>query len=266
MALDDNLRIALVESNIKWGDKTANILQLEEDLTKIPQGTDIVVLPELFTTGFITSGLDCINTLAEKNTDYTISRLEQLAKKYGTAIAGSFLAHTLKHIYNRAFFVEPPGETTFYDKHHLFTMGNENKFYTSGKLLPPIIRFRGWNIKLVVCYDLRFPVWCRNVSNNYDLLIVVANWPKSREYVWRQLLIARAIENQCYVCGVNRTGIDENGVEFPENSSIIIDYKGNPIQADSQGSYNYNIGLKALRQFREKFPVWQDADSFKIGE
>ncbi|MEG1539452.1 MAG: nitrilase-related carbon-nitrogen hydrolase [Muribaculaceae bacterium] len=266
MPHNENINIALVESDIKWCDKEANINELEARLVQCGREADIVVLPELFSTGYVTNDDETIANLAEKNTGYTISKLLILAKKHGIAIAGSYIAKTLNKAYNRGFIIEPSGDETYYDKHHLFTIAGEDKYYTIGKNVPPVLRYRGWNIMLIVCYDLRFPEWCRNVGLKYDVLLVVANWPKSREYSWKQLLIARAIENQCYVCGVNRSGSDGYGIEYG-NSSIIIDYKGHVIsnsESSKNGVISSSLDLKSLQQFREKFPAWRDADNFTL--
>jgi predicted amidohydrolase len=180
-------------------------------------------------------------------------------------IIGSFLANTAAQLYNRAFFIEPNGDETYYDKRHLFSFGGEDKVFNHGLTKAPIVRFRGFNIKLVVCYDLRFPVFCRNVKNNYDLLVVIANWPKSREKVWRTLLAARAMENECYVCGVNRCGTDPAGVEYPEGSSLVIDFKGKVIaQRMNSPVITADLSPALLAQFREKFPAWRDADDFTL--
>ena len=175
------------------------------------------------------------------------------------------MASTAGQIYNRAFFIEPNGEDTFYDKKHLFAFGGEDKVYKAGFTQAPVIRFRGFNVKLIVCYDLRFPVFCRNVNNAYDVLIVVANWPHSRQQAWKQLLIARALENECYVCGVNRSGTDSSGVEYGEGSSFVIDFKGKIIGQRTDGAViEAELRPDALLQFREKFPAWRDADSFTL--
>ena len=259
-----NFRVSLIEDNIVWGDKHANLAQLKRNMQNVPEDTDLVVLPELFTTGFI-ADRDQAMALAERNIDDTMNLIHQLAAKYQCAIASSFLAHTAGQLYNRAFFIEPSGEETFYDKRHLFTFGGEDKVYKQGHTPAPIIRFRGFNIKMVVCYDLRFPVFCRNVKNNYDILLVMANWPKARENAWKQLLFARAIENVAYVLGVNRCGVDNSGIEFSENSSFVIDFKGKLItERTTSPVIAADLSLPALNRFREKFPVWQDADDFTI--
>jgi len=262
-----NLRIALLEDNVAWGDKAANLEQLRRNLRNIPEGTDIVVLPELFSTGFIVDNHEQAAELAEWNSGETMREIRRLATEYRVAIVGSFLANTAAQLYNRAFFVEPNGDDTFYDKRHLFAPGSEDKVFNRGTKPSPIIRYRGFNIKVVICYDLRFPVFCRNTSGAgaYDLLIVVANWPQSRHTVWRQLLTARAIENACYVCGVNRSGADNTGLEYGEGSSAIIDFKGRVIaQRMTSPIIPADLSPGLLAQFREKFPVLRDADTFTL--
>ncbi len=260
-----NLRIALIESEIKWADKQANLAQLETDLRNIPDGTDIVVLPEMFSTGVITDDRELAASLAERNTGDTMRALHRLASDYQVAIAGSFMAATGGRIYNRAFFIEPGDEETFYDKFHLFSFAGEDRIYSKGLFQAPVIRFRGFNVKIVICYDLRFPVFCRNRDNGFDALIVVANWPKSRQNAWQQLLIARAIENECYVCGVNRSGTAPDGTDFGSGSSLIIDFKGKIIaQRATSPIIAADLSPAMLAQFRDKFPAWKDADSFSI--
>lgn len=259
-----NLRVALLEEAIVGGDKHANLAQLKRNMQNMPENTDLVVVPELFTTGFI-SERDQALALAERNIDETMNFVYHLARENRCAIAGSFLAHTAGQLFNRAFFVEPNGEDTYYDKYHLFTFGGEDEVFKQGHLQAPIVRFRGFNIKMAVCYDLRFPVFCRNVNNGYDILLVMANWPKARESAWRQLLYARAVENEAYVLGVNRSGSDDRGVDYGENSSLVIDFKGKLIsERGSSAVIAADLSLPALNRFREKFPVWKDADEFSL--
>lgn len=246
-----------------WCNKEANIELLEDYLHTMPSNTDLVVLPELFSTCVITDDEEEINRLSERNTGETLGKLRVLAKQYNVAFVGSFIAKTEPKVYNRAFFIEPNGESYYYDKRHLF--GSENKYYTKGDSLPPIIRYRGCNIMLIVCYDLRFPCWCYNTNLKYDLLLVVASWPKVREYAWEQLLIARAIENQAFVCGSNRSGSDINGLEFPELSSKIYNFKGEQIGTKvTSNSMWASLDLNVLNEARQKFPVWKDADDYDI--
>ena len=258
-----NLRIALIEDNVAWADKHANLEQLSRNLQNVSDGTDIVVLPELFTTGFMVD--DNARELAERNTGDTMRYLRDLSRYYNVAFAGSFLASTASQLYNRAFFIEPNDDEIFYDKRHLFTMSGEQYVYNRGVTDAPIFRFRGMNIKLIVCYDLRFPVFCRNVNNSYDVLLVVANWPKVRLNAWKTLLQARAIENECYVCGVNRCGTDPKGLEYALGGSWIIDYKGKVIgQRGTSPIIEADLSPADLARFREKFPAWRDADNFSM--
>lgn len=257
-----NLKIALIEDDIKWGHKYANLEQLGRNLHDVSNGTDIIVLPELFTTGFIVD--DSARELAETYSGETVKYLKNLASYYNVAFAGSFLAtDDTGNLYNRAFFLEPNGEEMFYDKRHLFTMSGEQQVYTPGGNAKAIVRFRGFNIRLIVCYDLRFPVFCRNVGNAYDVLIVVANWPKVRLHPWKTLLQARAIENECFVCGANRCGADPKGLEYATGGSLVVDFKGNIIgERSTSPVIQAELSPADLARFREKFPAWRDADDF----
>lgn len=264
--MNRNLNILTLELDIARADKMINIDAVSSLLDKMPSSTDIVVLPEMFSTGFIVDE-NVANDLAERNTGDTLNALHLLARKYSIAIAGSFLARTATRIYNRAFFIEPDGNEIFYDKRHLFRMGGETDVFSPGNSLAPVFRFRGWNIKMVVCYDLRFPAWCRNTpDNSYDLLLVVANWPKARHNAWSTLLAARAIENECYVCGVNRRGIDSvDNIDYGSDSTAIIDFKGNALQTGRRDCAQFGtLCYEKLQNFREKFPAWKDTDSFTI--
>ncbi len=265
MMFSRNLRVALIEDSITWADKEANLEQLRRNMQNIPEDTDLVVLPELFSTGFMVDDREAASNLAERNIDGTMNELHRLATEHNLAIAGSFLAHTAGQLYNRAFFIEANGDETFYDKRHLFAFAGEDKVYKQGFKQAPIVRYRGFSIKLIICYDLRFPVFCRNVNNGYDILLVVANWPKARENAWRQLLIARAIENEAYVLGANRCGEDPNGIAYSEGSSCILDFKGKLItERGTSPIIAADLSLPALARFREKFPAWQDADEFTM--
>lgn len=257
------LNILLAEYAPKWCDKSANLEYVESTIATMPEGVDLVVLPEMFSTGFITDDHEAIEQLAEKNTGDTIHRLQQLASKYGVGIAGTFLARTLNRFYNRAFFIEPSGDSVYYDKHHLFSMGGEAKEYTAGETTPPIIRYLGWNILPVVCYEVRFPEWIRNIGNKYDLMLVYANWPKARKQAWETLLMARALENQCYVVGVNRCG-EALGIEYPQGSSKALTARGENIAVKYGDSYVAVLDYEKLERFRDKFPVWKDATDFTL--
>lgn len=261
--MDSNLNVCLYSMPIAWGNKECNINAAVEAVRGVHPGTDLLILPEMFSTGFITSDKETARGLAEKNSGLTIERLKELAAGSNIAIAGSFIADTGGSLFNRAFFIEPSGETAFADKRHLFTMAGEDKVFSRGDSRLRI-RFRGWNIAMIVCYDLRFPAWCRNINKEYDLLIAVANWPKPRVDAWNQLLKARAIENLAYVCGVNCLGTDDKGFEY-DGSSRAFDFKGKEITMSNGSPYNYaSLSLEKLERFRDKFPAWNDADTFSI--
>ena len=255
------LRLTLIQTDIIWENKKENLRLLRNRLEKLSGTTEIVVLPEMFSTGF---SMNC-EKLAEPTTGETIQTVKELATLHKMAIAGSFMCYDNRKYYNRAFFITPEGEEHYYDKRHLFRMGEEKDHYTAGTQ-QVIISYLGWNICLQVCYDLRFPIWSRNVDNRYDLLIYMANWPKSRRTPWDVLLRARAIENLSYACGVNCVGIDESGIKYNGGSAIISE-KGEIMKAaenDKDESITAILDLDTLRTLREKFPVWKDADSFQI--
>ncbi|MDE5555254.1 MAG: nitrilase family protein, partial [Muribaculaceae bacterium] len=246
-------------------DKEKNLNGLEQLMTSLEADTDVVVLPELFSTGFTSNG-ERLRDMAETNGGDTMARLHRLASHHNVAIAGSFLAKTASRIYNRGFFIEPSGDASFYDKRHLFSMSSESSLLSQGDKHLSAVRFRGWNIAVAVCYDLRFPVWCRNSDLGYDVLLVVANWPSSREYAWRHLLIARAIENQAYVIGVDRSGEDKFGNY--DDMTLAADYCGKELSLKSDAAsplISYvTLDRNALDRWREDFTAWKDADSFSL--
>lgn len=258
-----DLNVCLFPMTLVWGDKETNLNTLNEGLKHIHPDTDLVIIPETFSTGFPMEDKETIRPLAERNTGVTIDYLKALAKKYNVALAGSFIADSGGSLYNRAFFIEPNGEETFADKRHLFSMAKEQDRFSRGHERLHV-RFRGWEIAMIVCYDIRFPVWCRNVNNEYDLLIAVANWPKVRVDAWNKLIPARAIENEAYVCAVNCKGKDVNGFEY-DGSSMAIDFKGKDISVNKEDGMIYaTLSSEKLERFREKFPAHKDADSFNI--
>lgn len=256
-----DLKIALFPQNIQWGNKAANIDSLLQVAASLHPDTDLLVLPETFSTGFLAGhDKEDVRILAERNTGKTIDTVKAVAKAYGIGIAGSFIADSGGLLFNRAFFIEPNGDETFADKKHLFTMAGEQKVFAPGDRRM-LVRFRGWNIAMIVCYDIRFPIWCRNRHNEYDLLLAVANWPKVRASAWNLLLQARAVENEAYVCGVNCQGTDDHGIEYGGDTQAV-DFKGKSIGFfDSTTGIVYaTLSHDALTRFREKFPAWQDAD------
>lgn len=259
----EKLKISLLQTNIVWQNKQENLRLLREKMETLHGETDILVLPEMFSTGFSMES----HSLGEPLNGETITTLQSLATKHNIAITGSYIACEDSHYYNRAFFLTPKNQNYYYDKRHLFRMGGEFDSFSAGnKRL--IIPYRGWNICLLVCYDLRFPVWSRNKGNKYDLLIYVANWPASRRSVWDTLLKARALENMSYVCGVNRVGTDGTKVKY-DGGSTLYSPKGEilaSIPDHKESLYTQEISLITLQEFRSKFPAWKDADSFFIEE
>lgn len=256
---EQELKITLLQIDIAWENKVENFVQVERMIAENYKHTDLFVLPEMFSTGFTMNS----RKLSESNDGETIRKIREFAQKYEVAICGSFIAEDGDKYFNRCFFISPESEN-YYDKRHLFRMGNETDHFSGGnKRL--IVNYKGFNICLIVCYDLRFPVWIRNVENEYDLLICVANWPTVRARAWNALLDARAIENMAYVCGVNRVGVDGNGIEYGGDSKII-DPKGIIIATSENkaGAISVNISKDDLTKFRNKFPVWKDADEFKL--
>lgn len=263
--ITDRLRVAVLPLDIAPADKEANLSAVEKALESLPAGVDIVVLPELFTTGYIADE-GALQSLAERNTQQTVDRVRAWAARYECAFCGSFLASTPPHLYNRAFFIEPNGDETFYDKAHLFSVSDESRLLAPGTTPPAPVRFRGWNVAMIVCYDLRFPVWCRNRNLEYDILLVPANWPQAREYAWTHLLIARAIENQAAVVGADRGGEDQYGVY--EDMTRFLNALGRPIGgrvADDSPWFMADFHKTDLYEYRRKFPVANDADSFAVG-
>ncbi len=261
MSFPDNFFVAALSLDIVRGDKKANFKKLEESLSQLPQGTDLLVLPELFSTGYIEDAEEA-KCLSETENEESIQCLKRIASECNLAISGSFLSNTAQMLFNRAFFVEPNGETTFYDKRHLFCISEESRVCHKGNQLPPVVRYRRWNIALAICYDVRFPAWLRNMDNRYDLLVVPANWPTKRQYAWEHLLKARAIENQTYVIGANRSGGDKYGQY--DDSTFVIDFMGQSVGENNGVITTASLSKSSLEKFREHFPVWMDADEFSI--
>jgi omega-amidase len=261
-----DLKITLIQSDLHWEDTEANLAMFEEKVWQIGNTTDVIVLPEMFTTGFTTAA----PKLAEHMNMRTFKWMKQMADQTGALILGSYIVTVHERYYNRLLWMEPGGHFKTYDKRHLFRMANEHKIYAPGESLL-IGTWKGWKICPLVCYDLRFPVWSRNRWDphthklNYDVLLYVANWPTTRIDAWNTLLKARAIENLSYVVGVNRIGQDGNGIEYNGNSSIISP-KGETIYTNEGTESMRTIALSSnsLEAFRDRFPAYQDADDFEI--
>lgn len=262
----NKLRISLLQTDICWENKEYNLRRLHEKLEKLSGTTEIVVLPEMFSTGF---SMNC-HELSEPASGATMQQLCAWASHYNIAIAGSYIASEQNidgqtRYYNRAFFLTPDGKKYFYDKRHLFRMGHETECYSAGKERT-VFNYLGWNIMLIVCYDLRFPVWTRNCSLEYDLLICPASWPTPRRRAWDILLQARALENSCYVCGINRIGQDGYNLHYNGGTAIYspkAELLAHVPDAE-EGHCTAELNLEELQHFRQKFPTWQDADRFSL--
>jgi predicted amidohydrolase len=252
----------MIQSHIVWEDVNENIGHCGELLRRLKGTTDLAVLPELFTTGMSMR----VKDLSEPDDGKTIRAVKAYARDYGLAVTGSFMASggDGRH-FNRAFFITPDGQEFYCDKRHLFSMAGEDRYFSPGTRRL-IVDFRGWKICLMVCYDLRFPVWSRNVDNEYDVLIYVANWPEARKEAWTALLRARAIENMCYVCGVNRIGVDAHECKYHGGSQIISPRGRTLFDAGEQEAKTVTgtVERADLDRLRAKFPVWQDADDFEL--
>lgn len=283
-----DLSVTIIQTNLFWENPTANLASLEEKIAQIVLPTDLIILPEMFNTGFTMN----VKAVAEPMNLTTFRWMKQQAKQTRAVITGSFIVKEGEQFFNRLIWMRPDGSFETYDKRHLFRMGEEDKTFTAGtKRL--IVELKGWRICPLICYDLRFPVWSRNferkergraekkntnlenartlhhiphTSNlNYDLLIYVANWPEVRSKVWDTLLQARAIENQSYCIGVNRVGMDGMNLVYSGNSAVI-DFKGSQLfyQNDAEIIKNYTLNKLELENFRNKFPAHLDADEFEI--
>ena len=259
------MKITLLQIPLVWADSTANLTMSEEALLSAPQ-SDVYVLPEMFTTGFLMQPEGVVSSA-----DDALTWMKEMSVKLDAAIAGSVAVHEGGNYYNRLYFVKPDGSVAHYDKRHLFTYGGENRCYTPGNERT-IVEWGGVRFCLQICYDLRFPCFSRNVPVSsftpppsslipYDCLLYVASWPASRRSVWDVLLRARAIENQCYVIGVNRIG-DDPVCHYDGGTAVIDAYGRTVIQAQDnrQDIISCNLDMDKLRAFRKKFPVLQDAD------
>lgn len=253
--------ITIFQYNIVWANKSSNFAIVEKELSLLSSTTDVVVLPEMFSTGFCVDQL----ALAEAMDGATVAQLKLWAQRFDLAIAGSFIACENGKYFNRAFFVQPDGKLQYADKRHLFSMAHEHKYFSAGNSRL-IVNYKGVKLCLLVCYDLRFPVWARNTHNAYDVLMFVANFPTKRIADWDVLLRARAIENQAYVVGVNRVGVDANKIDYIGHS-VVLDYQGNALTQvpdNVQAAASAYIDLPKLETYRQRFAVWRDADHFEI--
>ena len=253
------MKVALIQCLLVWENPQANRNNFEEKINAISEIVDLIVLPEMFTTGFTMNPIKVAETMQGK----TILWLQSLAKAKNSAITGSLIIKENNNFYNRLVFVFPSGEMEFYDKRHLFTLAGEDKVYTSGKE-KLIVEYLGWKICPLVCYDLRFPVFARNVEE-YDALLYVANWPKPRINAWDILLQARSVENMCYTIGVNRIGLDASNFEYVGHSQVN-DFLGNYIlePQEIEGVFIVELNKEKLLDTRNKLGFLNDRDSFEL--
>jgi omega-amidase len=263
------LTITIIQANLFWENKAANLQMLTEKINNISEPTELVILPEMFSTGFSMQP----QKLAETMDGETITWMKNIASEKKIILTGSIIIEEENKYYNRLIWMLPNGQYGHYDKRHLFAFANEHQHYTAGnKRL--IAQVKGWKINLQICYDLRFPVWARQQSPlseesefeaEYDIILYVANWPERRSHAWKTLLTARAIENQCYAIGVNRVGNDGNNI-YHSGNSMVVDALGNELyhKADDEDVFTITLQKETLQETRNKFPFLKDADEFNL--
>lgn len=251
-----DLTVSLVQADLAWEDADANRRAFAHRLEALPPGVDLVVLPEMFSTGFTMRAEE----LAETMEGPTVAWMRAAARRAQATLAGSAIIRDRGGLFNRLLWVPPDGPVRHYDKRHLFRMGGEHRVYQPGTRLLSV-NLRGWRIRPLICYDVRFPIWCRNLGPEYDLLLVIANWPAIRREHWKALLIARAIENQAWVVAVNRVGRDGHGLDYG-GDSMVVDPLGRVrcLRAADEALETVRLSRAALEDSRAQFAAWKDAD------
>lgn len=262
--MNQSLTISLIQTSLYWEDRKANLQMLEQKIGRIGEKTELVVLPEMFSTGFSMNP----DRLAESMDGESLRWMKRISAEKKIILAGSLIIRENEHFFNRLIWMLPNGSYGVYDKRHRFAYAGEDRHYTAGhKRL--IASVKGWKMNLMVCYDLRFPVWARQQTSSgspeFDAIVYVANWPDKRIDAWKTLLQARAIENQCYVVGVNRVGKDGNDINYTGNS-MIVDPLGQILykKEDEEDIFTITLTKERLIDTRERFPFWKDADRFMI--
>ncbi len=254
------MKATIVQSGLQWEDKSANLAHLSSLLDETAPGSGIVVLPEMFTTGFSMNP----SSLAESMEGPSVTWMLEKAASGGYALCGSLIIEEEGNFFNRLLFVTPEGQVSFYDKSHLHSVSGEQTAYSRGSKRV-VVGYREFSFNLQVCYDLRFPVWSRNRGDT-DVIIYAANWPAVRSNVWKTLLVARAIENQCYVIGVNRVGESPDGTVYTGDSAIIGP-KGEmmaSLEPGAEGVVSAMLSMESLEKYRIDMPIWRDADPFEL--
>jgi len=257
--MSNTLTVAIIQTDLVWENPEANRKNIEDKVSTI-ESADLIILPEMFTSGFTMNAAP----VAETMDGITISWLKQLASKKQAAITGSLVIKDNQKYYNRLVFVEPSGQLTYYDKRHTFTLAGEHKVYTAGKK-KVVFNYKSWKICPLICYDLRFPVWARNIED-YDLLFYVANWPKVRVSAWEALLKARAIENMSYCIGVNRVGLDGNNYEYTGHSAAydVLGHRIDAIPIQEEAIEIVTLRKDHIEKYREKLGFLKDRDGFSL--
>jgi predicted amidohydrolase len=260
------LNITLIQSDLSWEDKQANLSKLSSLIAKINRASHIIVLPEMFSTGFTMNA----GSLAEDMEGDTVNWMRKISLQKRCILTGSFIATENGQYFNRLIWMQPDGKFACYDKRHLFGFAGEDKYYTRGEKRL-IVSVNGWKLQLLICYDLRFPVWSRqqpvSETSEYDAIIYVANWPAARNHAWKSLLVARAIENQAYVIGVNRVGADGKGHSYDGDSMLVNPLGISEYHAPAGESvHTVNLSKEKLEDIRKQFPFRQDADIFYLAE
>lgn len=256
------LSVALIQSDLVWENPIANRTSLEEKIKGVTAKVDLIILPEMFTTGFTMNASENAETMEGE----TIQWMKGIATTLDVAVVGSIIIKENEHYFNRLLFIHPSEEIETYDKKHTFTLAKEHETYTAGQN-NILIEFKGWRIRPLICYDLRFPVWARN-TDNYDVLLYIASWPKPRINAWDSLLKARAIENMSYTIGVNRVGVDANNYEYSGNS-VCYDTLGNCLAKSDKGEESIlivELDKEVQNNYRDKFRFLEDGDAFRFIE
>ncbi len=255
--MNQNLNISLIQTDLVWQNPQANINNFEEKIKSDNSNPDLIILPEMFNSGFSMS-------FSEKLPSETLEWMTNVSSAQQTAMFGSLAITENGNNHNRGCFVKPNGEQRWYDKKHLFKYGKEHETFSAGTETGNV-EYKNWKLRPLICYDLRFPVWSRNVAPYYDVLIYVASWPMARIEAWRTLLRARAIENQCYVVGVNRIGKDGNNLVY-NGQSLVIDYTGEIMTdaKEAEGIFSTELSFDNLQNFRTRFPFLSDGDTFEL--
>ncbi|MBN2080191.1 MAG: amidohydrolase [Spirochaetes bacterium] len=253
-----DLNVAIIQAEIAWHAPEENLSRFDTLIRRLEGPVDLVLLPEMFATGFTMEP----GSVAEDMEGPAILRMREWAVSLGADIAGSLAIAEGGYYYNRLVWVRSDGVIATYDKRHLFRMAGEDRVYLPGSETITV-ETRGWKLRPFICYDLRFPAWTRNAGMEYDAAVFVANWPAKRSLHWEALLTARAIENQCYVIGVNRVGTDGNGVAY-RGDSMAVDYEGTILatMGEGEGAMKVVLSKESLEEYRAAFPAWKDADQY----